>query len=94
VDVGCALVAAEIVLLVLNESTSDVTIVPTCGGGIQLEWHCNQVDLEVEISQPGRIEVLFIDRSTGAVQEFSLTHDLARLRSLIQRVADKQSVGE
>jgi hypothetical protein len=32
-------------------------IVPTTGGGIQLEWHCEGLDIELEISPDGSMNI-------------------------------------
>lgn len=46
---------------VLNTNTSAPQIVPLASGGIQLEWHKNGIDLEVEIAAPNEIYVVFQD---------------------------------
>ncbi len=45
-------------------------VVPTTRGGVQFEWHCGGVDLEVEVVSQGTIAVSFDD---GTIEE---THEL------------------
>jgi len=60
-------------------------IVPTPSGGIQLEWHQDGIDLEIELLAD-RIECLAGDQ--GRVVEFPLRTqlDLVRLRSYLGRL--------
>ncbi|MBX3465153.1 MAG: hypothetical protein ACK53T_02715 [Planctomycetota bacterium] len=60
-------------------------IVPTPSGGIQLEWHQDGLDLEIELL-PTRIECSAGDQN--GVVEFSLRTqlDLLRLRAYLARL--------
>lgn len=41
-------------------------IIPCGGGGIQLEWHRNGFDIEIEISPEGEVTELFYNEKTNA----------------------------
>jgi hypothetical protein len=58
--------------------------VPVSGGGIQLEWHNNKCELEVEIRADGTMEFLIVDE-TGTMREgrFPLSYT-----SLLYALAD------
>ncbi|OWY02317.1 hypothetical protein [Thioclava sp. IC9] len=43
-----------------DANTAAPTIVPTTSGGLQLEWHANNIDIEIEIEVPYS-ETLFIE---------------------------------
>jgi len=44
--------ALNVLLEVLTEDTPAPSIVPTCGGGVQAEWHTGGIDLEIEFESP------------------------------------------
>ncbi len=48
-----------ILIEILDGHTPPPTVVPTWEGGIQVEWHRNGVDLEIEIAPSGHIEYFF-----------------------------------
>lgn len=79
-----AIEAAYELLMVLSEpATPAPQVVPTSRGGVQLEWHCSGIDLEVEVSSPFRFGVLYENSRTGEVREDELITDLTPLRSWI-----------
>jgi hypothetical protein len=55
-------------LSLLNELTTSGTplpaMVPTSQGGIQFEWHCRGIDLEIRIESLGVVHVSFEDSRT------------------------------
>ena len=48
-------------------------IVPVCDGAIQLEWHVKNYEFEIEIVNPTKVEVLFVDSKFDEVHEFCLS---------------------
>ena len=48
-----------ILIEILDGQTPPPSVVPTWEGGLQVEWHRNGVDLEVEIAPNGHIEYFF-----------------------------------
>lgn len=42
-------------------------VVPTCNGGIQIEWHANGWDVEVEVSKDGIPTGVLMERDTPEV---------------------------
>lgn len=61
--------------------------VPTTTGGVQLEWHCNGVDLEIAFCSPRLLHVWFEDLDAGCESEFSITDDFRRLAPLLNRLS-------
>jgi len=53
---------------VMGPSTPPPTVVPTVEGGIQLEWHQNNIDLEVEVNPEGQV---LMSRQGGFLPEVS-----------------------
>ena len=37
------------------KAAESMSIVPTCNGGVQLEWHINGHDIEIEFAQDGTV---------------------------------------
>jgi hypothetical protein len=67
----------------LNELTTSQTplpaMVPTSHGGIQLEWHCRGIDLEIRIESLGVVHVSFEDSRTLEEWDGDLTTSLGPL---------------
>ena len=57
----------EAASLIPNLATPSV--VPTVGGGLQLEWHVQGVDVEIEFSADGSASWCAEDRGSGAASE-------------------------
>lgn len=60
------------------------SVVPTNRGGLQFEWHCGGIDLEVEIVASGKVVVAFEDASGEVVHE--LGSNLSRLVEILKRL--------
>ena len=61
----------------LDSQTPPPAIVPTWDGGLQAEWHRNDVDIEIEIGPDGKAEYYFFSESEEI--ESRVWDDLARL---------------
>jgi hypothetical protein len=83
----CALIAAELILNLLESDSPRPAVVPTTRGGIQLEWQRVGANLEVEVTSYGRLSVFFEDERTGKEQQLLLSGDLSALKPLSDRVA-------
>jgi hypothetical protein len=86
VDPNCAVAAVGLVFSLLGPSTPKPYIVPTNRGGLQLEWHRNGIDLEIEIQSPSRLQVTFQDERTEEEIELTLTGNLRPLVHLVDRL--------
>lgn len=67
-----------------DPSTPAPQVVPTCHGGVQVEWHQAGIDLELEIMSASRVGVFFEDVKTGEVVEADFMRDLDQIRSWIR----------
>lgn len=73
---------------VMGEGTPAPSVVPLCTGGVQLEWHCRSMDIEVSV-EPSELvrayaEELWHDGWTG---EWTFADDNAGLlRDVLARV--------
>lgn len=61
-------------------------LTPTSRGGIQLEWHQQEMDLEVEIVSPVRARLWFEDLTTGEMAEREFLNDFSPLAAYISSV--------
>lgn len=86
IDPRCAVTAAEIILNLMDSEMPAPSIVPTTGGGVQLEWHRAGADLEIEIQSPTKVEVFFEDGRTGEEKELNLSVNFVPLLPLLHRV--------
>ncbi len=71
---------------VLDSDTPPPQIVPLAHGGLQLEWHLRDVDLEIEVKSPSSVSFLFGDRATGAEVEEELADDFRSLDRYVARL--------
>ncbi len=71
---------------VLNPDTPPPQIIPLSHGGLQLEWHLGDVDLEIEVESPGSVSFLFGDRAAGTEIEDELENDLRPLDRFVARL--------
>ena len=62
-------------------------VVPTVRGGLQLEWHDNGLDVEVEIAPDGPVSLFVEDTVTGETSEMNLNGNEERMRQLLMRAS-------
>lgn len=55
--------ASSLLESVVSSQTPKPSIVPTCLGGVQFEWHTGLADLEVELGPDGQMVEVFYNRS-------------------------------
>lgn len=80
--------AAQLLAGLYNLGLPKPAIVPTAGGGIQLEWDVNGVELELTLEPDGRMFALFDDPSVGESLEKNLApRDLGPIHRELQRIA-------
>lgn len=51
--------------VLLPPDAPEPTVIPTRGGGVQLEWHRNGIDLEVEVPGAEALTYFYADAATG-----------------------------
>jgi hypothetical protein len=79
--------AIELLHRIVQHNTLKPAVVPTNRGGIQIEWHTQGVDLEIEITPHGGIRLLYDNPQEDAEEEFELGLDLTPLTDLIAKVS-------
>lgn len=83
IDPQSAKAAIYVLADLLAERIQPPQVVPTVAGGIQLEWHQNGVDLEIEISASGAELVYFEDHKAQTSWEEEGPVALARAKQII-----------
>ncbi|SCZ52899.1 hypothetical protein [Thiohalomonas denitrificans] len=84
-------VVIEALMGLCSAGTPEPSIVPTPSGGVQIEWHTNGIDLEIEVVRPTQIEVLFEDHKNGNEWEGSVSYDLRHLKTLIEDLSAEEN---
>jgi hypothetical protein len=77
--------AINLLTLVMTENTPIPSVVPTNCGGVQLEWHMNGIDLEIETLSSHRFMVSCDDSEVE--NEWELTADLNELIECLSRLS-------
>lgn len=83
VDTQRVIDAIKVLFSTMSSDTEAPWVVPTTDGGIQLEWHREDEDLEVEISGGGDASIYFHNARTEEEWEISLFENMPRLRALL-----------
>lgn len=80
--------AATIVALMMNPRIPMPSILPLSNGGLQIEWHRNQWDVEIEVAGPYHIAVYTNDLTSGVDHEFALKSiDVGSLSPVLAKIA-------
>ena len=77
----------EFLLEYVADGVDRPVVVPTVCGGLQLEWHNNGVDVEVEVAQDGHVSWLAEDRSSDEPVEVGLAGNEGWIRDWLKRAS-------
>ena len=89
VDPNCVVAAIRMAITILRDDSPIPSVVPTSRGGLQLEWHCGGIDLEIEFLSATRVFGYFEDQLTGTVWEKDLAFDLQPLVDAISTLSQR-----
>lgn len=78
----------EFLTTYLVEDVTAPALVPTVRGGVQLEWHRQGVDIEVEVSPDGSVTWSADDRRTGEEFDAVLVGQEEAIRTWLRRASD------
>ena len=79
--------ALSLLLQTLKSDAPSPQIVPLNNGGLQMEWHQNGIDLEVEVEAPNRVFVSYEDRNTGEELDKEFSTDYSELTRILNTLA-------
>ena len=77
----------ETLLEVLDSQAPPPSVVPTWNGGVQVEWHRNGIDLEIEVAPEGYIEYFF--KSPNKECEGQISGDFSQLSEYARAVIER-----
>ena len=80
--------ALRVLNVMLAPSTPSPHVVPVADGGVQLEWHQNQMDIELFIASPYECELTVHDLSTGRTTVSPITSDFAALNTALKELVN------
>jgi len=91
VSYTCASFAAKLLERLYDEALPPPSLVPGSDGTLQVEWHINQYDVEVDII--GAFEVVATRHNclTGAAEELELDTDFTALAGWISELREDRS---
>lgn len=87
ISIDAAYAALEILAEIAPLGAPTPSIVPTVDRGIQLEWHEDGIDLEIEVLSRSRAVVYFADPSSAEEWENDLDTKLVEVRRCLERLS-------
>jgi hypothetical protein len=81
-DVGAF--ALTVMKQLMQPETPVPQVVPSAGGGLQLEWHEKEIDLEVNFTAPYECDLWVEDYRTGICVSKLLTNEFSDLKEAIE----------
>ena len=83
------LFALSVLNTVMRQRTPIPHVVPSAAGGVQLEWHEKDIDLELHITAPYEVELWYEDHRTGQRLATDLSNDLSALATPIAELTSR-----
>lgn len=91
VDFRIAHFAVQLLQHVYVEGVPSPSLVPGSDGSLQIEWHSNGLDIELDILGVNQVDCLKRDLETGGEEELELTVDFKAVRAWIEDLAGRAS---
>ena len=76
----------ELLTKILANDTPPPSVVPTWDGGVQVEWHRNGIDLEIEVSADREPEYYFFDHQSNEEVEGEVRGNLDQLSKYVKKL--------
>ncbi|MBI4578336.1 MAG: hypothetical protein HY718_01445 [Planctomycetes bacterium] len=90
IDHACVNAASDLLCGVMRATSPVPSVVPTCRGGVQMEWHMRGADLEVEFFTPAHVRGYYQDRQSGESWEADLSSDVTPLADAIATLTQRE----
>jgi hypothetical protein len=87
IDPRAARTVLQLLAVTMRPDTPAPTVMPTVRGGLQLEWHQPDVDLEVEVPPSGAILIDYENFAEGREWEGALRSNLAALAEALAKLS-------
>ncbi len=94
VSFTCAQFAANLLERLCVADVPPPQLVPGSDGTLQIEWHRNQFDVEIDILAPFEVVAVRRNLTTEVVEELELQMDFSPLTDWIAELRDKQPVAD
>ncbi|GAK33237.1 hypothetical protein JCM17846_18660 [Iodidimonas nitroreducens] len=91
VSFRCADFAANLIERLYVDGVDAPQLVPGADGTVQIEWHMNHLDIEIDILAPYKVMATRYDHLTGAEEELELGTDFTRLAIWVAMLGDDRS---
>jgi hypothetical protein len=79
----------EVLQACMHGATPAPSVVPTNTGGVMLEWHRGDIDLEVRVETPGEATVYYADATSSEEKELLLDRSAGPLASLLWKLTQR-----
>lgn len=94
VSFTCAQFAANLIERLFVNGVSAPQLVPGSDGTLQIEWHQNQYDIEIDVLAPYHIVATRYDHLEDADLEFELQSDFTHLAEWIEDLTKDRSANQ
>jgi len=78
--------AANIIVGLMRPRVPMPSIMPLSYGGVQIEWHRNNWDVEIEVAAPNRMHVFGCNLASGREESLDLTNSLEPIGHLLEKI--------
>jgi hypothetical protein len=87
VSFNCAFFAASLLERICREDVSSPSLVPGSDGSLQIEWHKNQYDVEIDVLGPYNVTATRYDHVSHKEETLSLQSDFSPIAGWIEDLA-------
>jgi hypothetical protein len=91
VSFTCAQFAANLLERIFDSDLPAPSLVPGSDGTIQIEWHRNQYDVEIDILAPRKVIASRFDHISGIAEEIELDSDFTDLAAWLADLKAKRA---
>jgi len=85
----CVMAALDFLHNAMQDATPWPHVVPTVCGGIQIEWHTNCQNMEIEFMPDGRVGFLYDNGNKAESFDNDDVKNLAALHRLVRKLAER-----
>ena len=80
---NCAIFAADLLERLCSANVIAPSLVPGSDGTLQIEWHCNNYDIELDVLGPNNVVATRYNHLTGYEEEIELQNDFSPIAAWI-----------
>jgi len=91
VSFTCARFAANLLERIFIDGVSEPSLVPGCDGTLQIEWHKNLFDIEIDVLGANNVIAMRFDHQTSREETLELQNDFSVLVTWIEELASERA---